>query len=218
MPQIPMRVYVTPKCYWCGLKTEMRLDMNPLFNWMNGMSIQEAFPDKTPAEREHIKTGIHPACWDKMFVSVEWYVDFIASEYGRLYGIPQDDLPTYDRLWLDNFTPNTKENAHQMAIDKDLLANREGDETALKRAREIAYEGPIVNDTDLTVDDRDYESAKQHLLAACMAISPNGKVQAGFASAFNAHVRDDNSPRETVLYLAGMLIDGVRHGNWPVSV
>jgi hypothetical protein len=33
--------------------------------------IQQAFPDMSLGERELIKTGFHPACWDSLFTEEE---------------------------------------------------------------------------------------------------------------------------------------------------
>jgi hypothetical protein len=34
---------------------------------MNGAKVQDAFPTLSPALREQIITGTHPACWDEIF-------------------------------------------------------------------------------------------------------------------------------------------------------
>lgn len=39
--------------------------------WQTGMTIQDAFPNLTPGEREFVKTGITPMEWDKVFLDGE---------------------------------------------------------------------------------------------------------------------------------------------------
>ena len=43
------------------------LDINDYIAWMEGKSIQDAFPYLTADEREFIKTGITPQEWEKTF-------------------------------------------------------------------------------------------------------------------------------------------------------
>ncbi len=43
------------------------MNINDLTFWQSGEFIQDAFPYLNANQRELIKTGIHPECWDKMF-------------------------------------------------------------------------------------------------------------------------------------------------------
>lgn len=58
---------ITNKCLHCGETNEITVDAPALANWKNGMFIQDAFADLNLEERELVKTGIHPECWDVMF-------------------------------------------------------------------------------------------------------------------------------------------------------
>jgi len=42
-----------------------------MYNWHNGMLIQDAFPMLEADEREFIKTGIHPQKWHEVFGSLD---------------------------------------------------------------------------------------------------------------------------------------------------
>jgi hypothetical protein len=54
-------------CPSCGLPHQLTVDQYAYENWLDGIhSIQEAFPDKTPAERELLLTGICGSCFSKM--------------------------------------------------------------------------------------------------------------------------------------------------------
>lgn len=45
----------------------MTLDALAFEVWRNGGMVQHCFPDVPREEREQLITGIHPACWTKMF-------------------------------------------------------------------------------------------------------------------------------------------------------
>jgi hypothetical protein len=54
-------------CPSCGLPHRLTVDLYAFENWSDGIhSVQEAFPDKTPAERELLLTGICGTCFSKM--------------------------------------------------------------------------------------------------------------------------------------------------------
>tara|TARA_Y100001963_G_scaffold71453_1_gene99369 strand:- start:8175 stop:8387 length:213 start_codon:yes stop_codon:yes gene_type:complete len=48
---------------------EMEIDVteDQIFQWQNGMLIQEAMPNIPKGEREFIKTGITPESWKELF-------------------------------------------------------------------------------------------------------------------------------------------------------
>jgi hypothetical protein len=64
--------YITPACIVCGKTSEMEVEYDALDRWHNGRTlIQHAFPDMSDDERERLKTGTHPACWDEMFAGMD---------------------------------------------------------------------------------------------------------------------------------------------------
>ena len=54
-------------CPFCGNKSFVDVTGDDYFAWVAGDLIQGAFPYLSAGEREIIKTGICPACWDGMF-------------------------------------------------------------------------------------------------------------------------------------------------------
>ncbi len=57
---------VTPPCMMCGDTSRIEVDRDQYLAWRRGTLIQQAFPEMSPADREHLKSGTHPACWDDM--------------------------------------------------------------------------------------------------------------------------------------------------------
>jgi hypothetical protein len=64
MPKIAIK---TPPCFHCNSVSEIEVDDQAYNNWKAGQLIQNAFPNFTLQERELLKTGIHPDCWDILF-------------------------------------------------------------------------------------------------------------------------------------------------------
>lgn len=64
---VEMVKVTTPACDFCGKVTEMQVEADQLREWQRGALIQLAFPNMTNDERELLKMGTHPACWDAMF-------------------------------------------------------------------------------------------------------------------------------------------------------
>jgi hypothetical protein len=62
---------VTSPCIVCGDTSDLFVDLDSWQAWRNGMLIQDAFPELTPTEREWIKMGTHPQCWETMFEGEE---------------------------------------------------------------------------------------------------------------------------------------------------
>jgi hypothetical protein len=58
--------YVTARCPLCLKRSVLDVDEVKLLAWEKGRHIQDAFPELTEGQRELIKTGTHPACWDEM--------------------------------------------------------------------------------------------------------------------------------------------------------
>ena len=59
------------QCFHCGGKNEIYVFEKDYLKWKNGDYIQSAFPYLSDAQREVIKTGIHPECWKQIFPEVE---------------------------------------------------------------------------------------------------------------------------------------------------
>lgn len=63
-----MKQITTPMCPVCGISTVMLVDEIAYERWQSReILIQQAFPDMTLGERELMKTGFHPQCWDSLF-------------------------------------------------------------------------------------------------------------------------------------------------------
>ena len=57
----------TPRCCFCGERSKIWVDLSAYSAWQSGTLLQDAFPNVSPSERELLKMGTHPACWDAMF-------------------------------------------------------------------------------------------------------------------------------------------------------
>lgn len=58
----------TRPCLYCGRISFLKIDAEAYDAWaVQRVNIRDAFPDLTPDQRELIKTGIHPGCWDALF-------------------------------------------------------------------------------------------------------------------------------------------------------
>ena len=57
----------TKPCCVCNEYEVWSLDRELVERWQGGENIQRVFPDMSAGEREVLITGIHPACWDKLF-------------------------------------------------------------------------------------------------------------------------------------------------------
>lgn len=56
------------RCPFCGALNTVEVDEAAYRSYINeGKLIQDAFPDMSADDREIIKTGICPKCWDDMF-------------------------------------------------------------------------------------------------------------------------------------------------------
>lgn len=75
----PTVAVTTPACMLCGKESDLRVDATRYTAWVNGELIQLAFPDMTDSEREQLKSGIHPECWEQMFGDLEDEEDDDAS-------------------------------------------------------------------------------------------------------------------------------------------
>ena len=61
----------TAPCMLCGKESTRHVDAAAFRAWRGGMLIQQAFPDMSDPERELLKSGTHPKCWDQMFGSLD---------------------------------------------------------------------------------------------------------------------------------------------------
>lgn len=62
----------TPKCGLCDTASQVTVDADAAIGWAyRGQLLQNAFPTWTADQRELLKSGTHPACWEKMVPSEE---------------------------------------------------------------------------------------------------------------------------------------------------
>ena len=67
MQQPATITYTTPTCLYCGRHGQVQLTETEHYALHTEPYIQKALPNRTPGEREQIKTGIHPECFDALF-------------------------------------------------------------------------------------------------------------------------------------------------------
>ena len=58
---------IVTTCPFCGHINFIEVNESDYFDWDDGTLIQNALPYLSADEREMIKTGICPTCWDSMF-------------------------------------------------------------------------------------------------------------------------------------------------------
>lgn len=56
------------KCPFCRTKTQITISAKGYANWINGDSVQDAFPDMPAEDRELLITGMCYNCQDKTFI------------------------------------------------------------------------------------------------------------------------------------------------------
>jgi hypothetical protein len=61
----------TLPCIHCHKGGVLYVETTALYQWQNGMTIQDAFPNMSDDDREMLVSGIHPKCWDEMFKEKE---------------------------------------------------------------------------------------------------------------------------------------------------
>lgn len=61
------KILVGTTCPMCYKRNAIEVNKADFEKWQNGELIQVAMPYLSADEREMIKTGICPKCWDKMF-------------------------------------------------------------------------------------------------------------------------------------------------------
>jgi hypothetical protein len=57
----------TKTCGVCNNFDVLTLNRIAIERWQAGELIQDTFPDMSLGDRELLISGIHPACWDKLF-------------------------------------------------------------------------------------------------------------------------------------------------------
>lgn len=62
-----MTVAIATYCPICHTSHDVEVPIDRFILWKGGLSVQEAFPDMPPEERERLISGICPECWDKLF-------------------------------------------------------------------------------------------------------------------------------------------------------
>lgn len=62
-----MKKTFTTVCPFCHRTTYITVNLEDWEDWRDGELIQDAFPYLTADEREMLKTGICPDCWEKIF-------------------------------------------------------------------------------------------------------------------------------------------------------
>lgn len=58
---------ITKPCPECSEIHSVKVDMDQYAKWIRGELIQNCFPEMSADEREILKTGICPKCWERMF-------------------------------------------------------------------------------------------------------------------------------------------------------
>lgn len=66
-----MTTIQTPTCCHCQKGGTLEVPLAECRMWEAGALTQHAFRSLTPAQREQIITGTHPACWDALFAGEE---------------------------------------------------------------------------------------------------------------------------------------------------
>lgn len=65
-----MTIAITSTCPFCGKISFIEVNADAYESWRYGdVLIQDAFPELSANDREQLKTGICPECWDNMFSS-----------------------------------------------------------------------------------------------------------------------------------------------------
>ena len=58
---------ICPPCPVCNRSATLVVDADAVTRWKDGAFVQDAFPFMSPADREVLISGTHPACWTEMF-------------------------------------------------------------------------------------------------------------------------------------------------------
>jgi hypothetical protein len=66
-----MRKVNTPRCLKCNRTSTVEVTNEEYVALTRDLNIQQALPERDANFRELVKTGTHPACWEKIFVGSE---------------------------------------------------------------------------------------------------------------------------------------------------
>lgn len=58
---------ITTICPKCKVTKDIDVDETQYVKWQTGALIQKAFPHMHADDRERLKTGICPPCWNELF-------------------------------------------------------------------------------------------------------------------------------------------------------
>lgn len=68
MTKLKSKIEIIEKdCPICGKSNSVKVDKEAHQKWVEGELIQNAFPNISPEDREILKTGICPICWNTLF-------------------------------------------------------------------------------------------------------------------------------------------------------
>ena len=90
-------ITVTNTCPFCGKLHSVEVNDLDFYLWSNGITlIQEAFPYLSADEREIVKTGICPDCWNNLFSCEESKDDLeeLEDDWEE-----SDDWPDWEEGW-----------------------------------------------------------------------------------------------------------------------
>lgn len=65
-PNDETKININNTCPVCDCRSFIQVDLDPFIRWLNGEFIQDVWPELDAGQRELIKTGTHPDCWDQM--------------------------------------------------------------------------------------------------------------------------------------------------------
>ena len=66
-----IKVTIKRTCPHCQKEATVKVSDAGYALWQKGVSIQKAFPELTPDQREILLTGLHPECWEDIFKEEE---------------------------------------------------------------------------------------------------------------------------------------------------
>lgn len=64
-------VITTASCIGCGKDGKIRVMKRDFERWQDGELIQKAFPEMPVGDREQLMSGMHSACFDKLWKDAE---------------------------------------------------------------------------------------------------------------------------------------------------
>lgn len=70
-PAFPTVTVTCKPCFACGEQATVEVAEDGYRRWQAGAFVQVAFPEMPKEQRELLVSGIHPACWERLFGSEE---------------------------------------------------------------------------------------------------------------------------------------------------